>query len=317
MTYTITEINNMNKLNYDFYTVIDNVRLIDDSEILNDIIVKDAIKRYNEGKRSNHSQYVKLQENEIFVQCPVTGGRYGNLTCFYVSQYSNIIRKRKCKGNNEYYVIVEGHYDKGRGYRRIVIKNNKRIFASRLVALTWLNLPEGETYDNIQLENIQVHHRDEIKSNKKSLKTINKENKHRDRARNLYFELKGSHKMIHKLNGIPISFTTLNGEMSKRPINIHTLEEKCRYLEINPDKVYEQINQVLKEADKADKADKIKIDEVFEIDEVAKVTEVNDDYLHFEIELDEQRPVYDKETGKIKLQTFMIVFDRKRKKRKR
>lgn len=313
MTYTITEINNMNKLNYDFYTVIDNVRLIDDSEILNDIIVKDAIKRYNEGKRSNHSQYVKLQENEIFVQCPVTGGQYGNLTCFYVSQYGNIIRNRS-NGHSKYYTIVNGYQNDDSGYRRVVIKGNKRIFASRLVALTWLNLPEGETYDNIQLENIQVHHRDKIKSNKKHLKTINAENKLKDKARNLYFELKGSHKMIHKLNGIPISFTTMNGEMSKKPINIHTLEEKCRYLEINPDKVYEQINQVLKEADKADK---IKIDEVFEIDEVAKVTEVNDDYLHFEIELDEQRPVYDEETGKIKLQTFMIVFDRKRKKRKR
>lgn len=313
MTYTITEINNMNKLNYDFYTVIDNVRLIDDSEILNDIIVKDAIKRYNEGKRSNHSQYVKLQENEIFVQCPVTGGQYGNLTCFYVSQYGNIIRNRS-NGHSKYYTIVNGYQNDDSGYRRVVIKGNKRIFASRLVALTWLNLPEGETYDNIQLENIQVHHRDKIKSNKKHLKTINAENKLKDKARNLYFELKGSHKMIHKLNGIPISFTTMNGEMSKKPINIHTLEEKCRYLEINPDKVYEQINQVMKEADKADK---IKIDEVFEIDEVAKVTEVNDDYLHFEIELDEQRPVYDKETGKIKLQTFMIVFDRKRKKRKR
>lgn len=316
MTYTITEINNMNKLNYDFYTVINNVRLIDDSEILNDIIVKNAVKRYNEGKSGNHSKYVKLQENEIFVQCPVTGGRYGNLTCYYVSQYGNIIRK-KINSQGEYYKMMNGWF-LPKGYRCIDInKGSKIILVSRLVALTWLNLPDGETYDNIQLENIQVHHRDEIKSNKKHLKTINAENKFRDRANNLYFELKGSHRMIHKLNGTPISFTTLNGEISKRPINIHTLEEKCRYLEINPDKVYEQINQVLKEADKADKADKIKIDEVFEIDEVAKVTEVNDDYLHFEIELDEQRPVYDAKNGKIKLQTFMIAFDRKRKKRKR
>lgn len=259
------------------------------NEILPTKQAKRIVKEYNSKLKKHDCNKIQLHKDEVFIQCPLVKNQELKeyFTDMYISQYGNMIRFNKKKKR---YNILAGLccYDnkndntkKNQGqYARVSLYDAKRkkiksFYRHHLIALTWLLLPEGLNYEKGKttselLENYQIHHKDAVEKNTKMLKTSNRSNRMKDNAFNLYFEPKKYHKsLVHKIEDVQVNFTTLNGELSSRPIPFLKLQEKIEYLGIDFIDVCRQIKDAI---DKSDKNKK-----------------------HFIIELENKRPVISKD----------------------